>query len=144
MKSCELTGHLFDFAKATMLGVDTITVSYSALQTIGCFGMQACGSYFYPVGITTQKESLRLRIETDKSTQRLANYLGASSELKKVVARACGHNDLEKLNFNDLSTSDNEMHKSKAISYAWAKSGVANRYQIEFAYICWYPIYVDC
>lgn len=107
-----------DFAKAMMLGADAVAVANSALQAIGCLGMRACGSNFCPVGIATQKESLRSRLIIDASAQQLCNFLEATNDLMKVVARACGHDDFRKFNFNDLSTMDYEMHRLTGINYA--------------------------
>ncbi len=107
-----------DFAKAMMLGADAIAVSNSALQAIGCLGMRACASNNCPVGIATQKEGLRKRLIIDQSAQQLANFFGATNDLIKVVARACGHDEVGKFNFNDLSTMDYDMHRLTGISYA--------------------------
>ena len=110
-----------DFAKAMMLGADAIAVSNSALQAIGCLGMRACGSNNCPVGIATQKESLRSRIIINESAKQLHNYFEATNNLIKVVARACGYNDVSKFNELDLSTYDFEMHKLTGINYAGVK-----------------------
>ena len=110
-----------DFAKAMMLGADAIAVSNSALQAIGCLGMRACGSNNCPVGIATQKESLRSRIIINESAKQLHNYFEATNNLIKVVARACGYNDVSKFNEMDLSTYDFEMHKLTGINYAGVK-----------------------
>ena len=107
-----------DFAKAMMLGADAIAVANSALQAIGCLGMRACGTNNCPVGIATQKESLRQRIEIAKSAKQLFKFFTATADLMKVVARACGHDDVRKFNFNDLSTLNYEMHKLTGIPYA--------------------------
>ncbi len=107
-----------DFAKAMMLGADAVAVSNSALQAIGCLGMRACGSNHCPVGIATQKESLRSRLIIDASAQQLCNFFEATNDLMKVVARACGHDDFRKFNFNDLSTMDYDMHRLTGINYA--------------------------
>ena len=107
-----------DFAKALMLGADAIAVSNSALQAIGCLGMRACGTNNCPVGIATQKESLRSRLEIDKSAKQLHNFFHASNELIKVVARACGYDDILKFNKSDLSTFDHDMHRLSGIAYA--------------------------
>jgi len=110
-----------DFAKAMMLGADAIAVSNSALQAIGCLGMRACGSNNCPVGIATQKKSLRSRIIINESAKQLHNYFEATNNLIKVVARACGYNDVSKFNELDLSTYDFEMHKLTGINYAGVK-----------------------
>jgi glutamate synthase domain-containing protein 2 len=107
-----------DFAKAMMLGADAIAISNSALQAIGCLGMRACGSNNCPVGIATQKQHLRNRLIIEGSAQRLYNFLSASNDLVKVVARSCGHDDVNKFNFNDLSTFDYDMHRLTGIQYA--------------------------
>jgi glutamate synthase domain-containing protein 2 len=107
-----------DFAKAMMLGADAVAVSNAALQAIGCLGMRACDSNNCPVGIATQKESLRKRLIIDQSARQLQNFFGASSELIKVIARACGHERVSGFNKNDLSTFDYEMHRLAGIRYA--------------------------
>ena len=107
-----------DFSKALMLGADAIAVSNSALQAIGCLGMRACGSNNCPVGIATQKESLRSRLIIDASAQQLHNFFDATNHLIQVVARSCGYDDIIKFNRNDLSTFDYDMHKLTGINYA--------------------------
>lgn len=107
-----------DFAKAMMLGADAIAVSNSALQAIGCLGMRACGSNYCPVGIATQKEDLRSRLIVESSAQQLKNFFLATNDLMKVIARACGHDDVSKFNHNDLSTTDYDMHRLSGIAYA--------------------------
>lgn len=56
-----------DFAKAMMLGADGVAVANAAIQAIGCLGMRACNTNNCPVGIATQKDHLRARLEIDKS-----------------------------------------------------------------------------
>lgn len=107
-----------DFAKAMMLGADAIAVSNSALQAIGCLGMRACGSNNCPVGIATQKESLRSRLIIDSSAKQLHNFFDATNDLIKVVARSCGYDDVTKFNHDDLSTFDRDMHFLTGINYA--------------------------
>jgi glutamate synthase domain-containing protein 2 len=107
-----------DFAKAMMLGADAIAVSNSALQAIGCLGMRACGSNNCPVGIATQKESLRSRIIINESAKQLHNFFDATNDLIKVVARSCGYDDVSKFNHDDLSTYDRDIHKLTGINYA--------------------------
>ncbi|EDM42924.1 ferredoxin-dependent glutamate synthase [unidentified eubacterium SCB49] len=110
-----------DFAKAMMLGADAIAVSNSALQAIGCLGMRACGSNNCPVGIATQKESLRSRLIIDSSAKQLHNFFDATNNLIKVVARACGYDDVTKFNHQDLSTYNKEMSELTGINYAGIK-----------------------
>lgn len=107
-----------DFAKAMMLGADAIAVSNSALQAIGCLGMRACGSNNCPVGIATQKQSLRNRLIIEASAQLLNNFLTASNDLIKVIARSCGYDNVNDFNSGDLSTFDYDMHRLTGIGYA--------------------------
>jgi glutamate synthase domain-containing protein 2/nitrite reductase/ring-hydroxylating ferredoxin subunit len=107
-----------DFSKALMLGADAVAVSNAALQAIGCLGMRACGSNNCPVGIATQKENLRSRIIIDSSAKQLFNFFTAANDLMKVVARSCGHDDIKKFNFQDLSTLDYNIHRLTGIKYA--------------------------
>ncbi|WP_340077316.1 glutamate synthase-related protein [Leptobacterium sp. I13] len=107
-----------DFTKALMLGADAIAVSNSALQAIGCLGMRACGTNNCPVGIATQKESLRTRLIIESSAKQLYNYFNATNDLIKVIARACGHNTISKFSREDLSTFNYDMHRLTGISYA--------------------------
>ena len=111
-----------DFAKAMMLGADAIAVSNSALQAIGCLGMRACGTNNCPVGIATQKESLRSRLIIESSAKQLYNYFNATNDLIKVVARSCGYDDVTKFNVDDLSTFNLDMHRLTGINYAGVNS----------------------
>jgi glutamate synthase domain-containing protein 2 len=107
-----------DFAKAMMLGADAIAVSNSALQAIGCLGMRACHTNNCPVGIATQKDSLRSRLKVQASARQLANFFEASTQLMQVIARACGHKDVKQFNVNDLSTYNYDIHRLTNINYA--------------------------
>ncbi|MEM0984123.1 MAG: glutamate synthase-related protein [Planctomycetota bacterium] len=106
-----------DFAKAMMLGADAIAVANSAIQAIGCLGMRACSSNNCPVGIATMKDHLRKRIEIDRSAERLKNFFEASTELMKVMARACGHDHLGKFDVDDLTTFKPEMARLSGVAF---------------------------
>jgi len=107
-----------DFVKALALGADAVAVSNSALQAIGCLGMRACHTNNCPVGIATQKESLRARLTSERSARQLANFFEASVELMKVLARACGHARLSDFRIEDLSTWNRDMAHLTGIRYA--------------------------
>jgi glutamate synthase domain-containing protein 2 len=110
-----------DFAKALMLGADAIAISNSALQAIGCLGMRACHTNNCPVGIATQKPNLRNRIQIKNSALQLSNFLNATTELMKVISRACGYDDFKKFNFDDLVTFERDLHFQTGIVYAGLK-----------------------
>ncbi|MFQ5554525.1 MAG: glutamate synthase-related protein [Acidimicrobiia bacterium] len=93
-----------DFVKALALGADAVALSNAALQAIGCLGMRACHTNNCPVGIATQKEHLRARLPREEAAQRLSRFFGATVELMKVLARACGHRHLGEFTVTDLTT----------------------------------------
>lgn len=106
-----------DFVKALMLGADAVAVANSALQAIGCLGMRACHTNNCPVGIATQKDSLRKRLVIERSAEQLSNFLNASNELIKVVSRACGYYNINEFNRNDLTTFNRDLHHLAGIHY---------------------------
>ena len=107
-----------DFAKALALGADGVAVSNAAIQAIGCLGMRACHTNNCPVGIATQKESLRSRLIVDESARRLARFFESSVDLMKLLARACGHTDFSEFRVDDLTTWKREMADLSGVRYA--------------------------
>jgi len=107
-----------DFVKAMALGADGIAVSNSALQAIGCLGMRACNTNNCPVGIATQRDDLRRRLEIAKSALQLKNFFEATVSLMKVLARACGHDRLSAFNSDDLTTWKREMADLAGIRFS--------------------------
>ncbi len=107
-----------DFMKALALGADAVAVANSALQAIGCLGMRACHTNNCPVGIATQKESLRQRLIVETSAQQLANYFEATIELMKIMARGCGHTALSEFCPDDLTTWKRDVAYLTGIKYA--------------------------
>ena len=112
-----------DFAKALALGADAVALSNSAIQAIGCIGMRACHTNNCPVGIATQKEHLRQRLDVKESAQQLNNFFNASVDLMKVLARACGHTHLNQFHAGDLTTWKKDMADLTGIDYG----GMAGR-----------------
>jgi glutamate synthase domain-containing protein 2/nitrite reductase/ring-hydroxylating ferredoxin subunit len=106
-----------DFIKALALGADAIAVSNSALQAIGCLGMRACHTNNCPVGIATQQPHLRRRLQIEKGARQLDNFFRAATELMQVMARACGHDHLNRFCIDDLTTWDREMAHLTGIAY---------------------------
>jgi len=106
-----------DFIKALALGADAIALANSAIQAIGCQAMRACHTNNCPVGIATQKESLRSRINIDLSAKRLENFFNATVELMQVMARACEHDHLNQFNKDDITTFDRDMAFLTGIKY---------------------------
>lgn len=111
-----------DFVKALALGADGVAVSNSAMQAIGCVAARICNTNNCPAGIATQKEELRKRLDIDKSALQLQTFFNSSVELMKVMSRACGHNDFNKFNKDDLAT----WHREMALLSGVAFSGITN------------------
>jgi len=107
-----------DFVKALALGADAVALSNSAIQAIGCLGMRACHTNNCPVGIATQKEHLRQRLDVQESAKRLSRFFKGSVELMKVMARACGHDHLNQLSQYDLTTWKREMADLSGIAFS--------------------------
>ncbi len=85
-------------------------------------GMRACSTNNCPVGIATQKENLRDRLQISASAKRLQNFFEATTQLMVVLARACGHDDLGKFNANDLTTWKKEIAELTGIRYAGVRA----------------------
>jgi glutamate synthase domain-containing protein 2 len=110
-----------DFIKAMALGADGIALSNSALQSIGCVAARMCNTNNCPVGVATQKPELRKLLNVDKSAKQLYNFFTASTELMQVMARACGHNHLNKFNQHDITTWKKEMAEWTGIKFGGLK-----------------------
>ena len=116
-----ITGGLrvpIDFVKALALGADGIAISSSALQAIGCVAARICHTNNCPTGIATQRADLRQRLNIEKSSARLHNFFDASVKLMQVMARACGHDHLNKFNKDDLATWHREMALLSGVVYS--------------------------
>ena len=107
-----------DFVKALAMGADAIAVSNSAMQAVGCIAARMCNSNNCPVGVATQKPELRKRLDVQTGAERLSRYFGATIELMKIMARACGHNDLSKFTKADVTTWKKEMAELSGVAYA--------------------------
>lgn len=107
-----------DFIKAMALGADGIALSNSALQSIGCVAARMCNTNNCPAGIATQKPELRKNLDIDASAQKLARFFSASVTLMQVMARACGHERLNQLNQDDITTWHKSMSELTGIRFA--------------------------
>ncbi len=116
-----ITGGLrvpIDFVKAMALGADGVALANSAMQAIGCVAARICNTNNCPTGIATQKQELRQRLNIDKSAVQLQNFLNASVALMQVMARACGHDALQKFNKQDLASWQREMALLSGVRYS--------------------------
>ena len=121
-----ITGGLrmpMDFVKAMALGADGVAIANSAMQAIGCVGARMCNTNNCPSGVATQKPELRARLKVEVGAERLANFLGASTQLMQVMARACGHSHLNQLNVDDLATWHKHMAELTGIRFSGVNLG---------------------
>jgi len=119
-----ITGGLrvpMDFVKALALGADGIAVSNSAMQAIGCVGARICNSNNCPAGIATQNPELRKRLNINSSSKNLNKFFNSTVELMKVMARACGYDDLNYFNKNDLTTWSRTMEELSNVKFSGVK-----------------------
>jgi methylamine---glutamate N-methyltransferase subunit C len=107
-----------DFAKALALGADGVALANSAMQAVGCVGARMCNTNNCPAGVATQKPELRARLDVAIGAKKLSNFLGASTELLQVLARACGHSHLSQFNPNDITTFKKDMADLTGLDYA--------------------------
>jgi hypothetical protein len=64
------------------------------------------------------KDHLRARFEIEKSAAKLDNFFHGSTELMKILARACGHTNFKDFSPYDLVTWKKEMHHLSGVEYA--------------------------
>jgi glutamate synthase domain-containing protein 2 len=64
------------------------------------------------------KQNLRNRLIVESSARQLTNFFEASTDLMKVIARACGYASLRDFNPDDLTTIDYHTHQLTGIAYA--------------------------
>lgn len=107
-----------DFIKAMALGADGIAIANSAMQSIGCIAARICHTNNCPAGIATQNPELRKRLDVEGSSKRLACFFDSSVELMKVMARACGHSQLNEFSHEDIATFNKQLSHLSGIEYS--------------------------
>ncbi len=98
-----------DFAKAIAMGADAIAIATAAMMAIACQQYRICDSGMCPVGVATQKDDLRSRLNIEHSAKRLENYLTVVNEELKTFARITGNNDIHQLNNDDIVTTSRDI-----------------------------------
>jgi len=91
-----------DFAKALALGADAVFVATSLLAAMGCTYCRLCYLGKCPKGITTQDPNLRKNLNVEEAAQKVASYIKNCTEEIKMIAGACGENDIHRLNKSHL------------------------------------------
>lgn len=95
-----------DAAKTLALGADAVFMATSMLIALGCLYCRQCYQGNCPLGVATQKPELTVKLDVESGGQRVANFIKASTEEIKMIAGACGYNDIHKLSIKDLRSLD--------------------------------------
>jgi glutamate synthase domain-containing protein 2/nitrite reductase/ring-hydroxylating ferredoxin subunit len=91
-----------DIIKALALGADACALATAALIALGCEYYRACNSNRCPVGITTQDEKLRARLDMDEAATRVTNFFNGIKLVLSDYLRAMGHDAVADISVRDL------------------------------------------
>ena len=97
-----------DFAKALALGADAVFVAFPLLIAMGCIYCQQCSLGNCPKGIATQNPELRKNLNIEEASKNAANYIKNCNEEIKMVAGACGEDNIHNLNKDHLRALNSE------------------------------------
>ena len=100
-----------DFAKALALGANAVFCATSLLVAMGCIRCGLCYLGKCPKGIATQDPQLRKNLNVQQAAENIANYIKNCTEEIKMIAGACGENDIHKLNPEYLRAMNSEIAK---------------------------------
>ena len=100
-----------DVAKALALGADVVFMGSALLGAMGCLGCGLCYSGQCPKGIATQDNRLRQNLNIEEAAKYIANFLKNCTEEVKMIAGACGKNNIYHLDKNDLRSLDETISK---------------------------------
>jgi glutamate synthase domain-containing protein 2 len=109
-----------DVAKAIALGAEAVAIGHSALMALNCnkdipeanfeeeVGVPPgycyhCHTGRCPVGVATQDEELRSRLDPDDAAERVFNFLHTLTIEAQMFARACGKTNIHSLEPEDLA-----------------------------------------
>jgi len=95
-----------DAAKALALGADAVFMATPMMVAMGCIYCRQCYQGNCPLGVATQKSELTVKLDVESGGQRIANFIKAATEETKMIAGACGHNDIHKLSVRNLRSLD--------------------------------------
>ena len=106
-----------EMAKGLALGADAIALATSALMSIGCQQYRACHVGSCPVGIATQQERLRARLDPEAAAPRLATFLTAATDVIVDFCRLTGRRSVGDLSHADLATLRPELAERTTLPY---------------------------
>jgi glutamate synthase domain-containing protein 2 len=138
-----------DVAKAIALGADAIAIGHSAMMALNCnkdipeanypveIGAEPghcyhCHTGRCPVGIATQDEALRKRLDPDDAAERVYNFLHTLTIEAQLFARACGKTNIHSLEPEDLAALTMEASAMAGVPLAGTNHtvGVENYHQL--------------
>ena len=100
-----------DFAKALALGADAVFCATALLIAMGCNYCRLCYLGKCPFGITSQDPELRKKLNIEEASHNVANFIKNCTEEIKMIAGACGENNIYKLNKGHLRALNSEIAK---------------------------------
>lgn len=107
-----------DFAKAIAMGANAVAIASAALIAAACQQYRICNAGSCPVGVATQDEDLRKRLNIEKSAKRVSNFLNVVKDELKTYSRITGNKDIHNLSVDDLCTIDSEISVHTSIPHA--------------------------
>lgn len=91
-----------DVTKALALGADACYIGTGALIAMGCRRCNQCSEGSCPVGITTQNQDLRKKLDYEEAGKKISNYLKAITEEIKMLVQQAGNTDVKKIEKSSL------------------------------------------
>ncbi len=110
-------GNGADMAKALALGADLVFVATSLLYAMGCLNCGLCYLGKCPKGITTQEPELTAKLNVDEAAEKVANFFKSSREEVKMLAAACGYDNIYDLKKEDLIPLNSEVAKITGLPF---------------------------
>ncbi len=100
-----------DFAKALALGAEVVFCATPLLIAMGCIRCGLCYQGKCPKGIATQEPELRKNLNVEEASRNVAAYIRNCTEEIKMIAGACGENNIHNLNREHLRAMNAEISK---------------------------------
>jgi glutamate synthase domain-containing protein 2 len=110
--------HGIDAAKAIALGADAVYMGGALKIALGCMYIRDCHKGTCPFGIATQNPKLRTHLNVGEKAESVANFINASTDVIKAIARICGKSDIHEINKNDLAALTSEMARITGVDLA--------------------------